>query len=261
MLKKRILQLLSISYFVIFTLLTYADGQKNTRPMVEKIFNAYDFDNIIADGYFKLELSEQTEAKPAYITTSSYPDSPINLTIHNRTLYIMSAYTYVPDMPQPQISIKLKELKELIVYGPTEVASKYFPTTGLKLVAQGYGKISIGKVGKLNIIEQKGNNTINISGIETETLDVNTSGFGKTTLSGKAESLYARLNEAAILKARNLAADKVIVQTHGNAQAYVHPLESLRAFAHEASTIYYYKQINELTSQPVQSGNVLEMGW
>lgn len=258
MVKSRILFLLSTAYLVFLSIAPA--NAKTADVMVEKMFSASGFQKIVADGYFKLEIAPQKSAA-AYLETSTYRDNPIRITVHDNTLYLMAKYKYLPNMPQPTVKIKLAELKELIVYGPTKVTGSKIPTKGLKLVAQGYGSVDLTQVGSLNEIDQKGNNKITINGIDSKTLQLNADGFGKITLSGQAESLFARLKHATVLQAQNLRVENIRVQTTDNAQAFVHPTKSLRAFASEASTIYYYKQINDLTSQPIQSGNVLQMGW
>ncbi len=255
--RAKFLFILSISCLALLPLHSIA---KNHTAMVEKLFNAYDFDKIIADGYFTLDIIAQKSSK-SYLTSTSYPNSPINITIHDHTLYIMSRYQHQKTLPKPTVTVSLAKLNSLIVYGPTAVTSKHLPGDKLKLSAHGYGKITIKQIDNLKTLSQKGNSVINISGINSQTLAINSSGFGKMTLQGKADTLYARLSEASLLQARNLSVKHIIVQTSNDAEAYVHATKSLRAFATQASAIYYYKHLDDLTSQPIQSGNVLEMPW
>lgn len=250
------MQVMKIGRFLIavaFLGNAYAD---TTPVMLEKMYRIYDFDSIIADGYFTLDIVTKP-AESAYLTTSTYADNPIQVSVHNHTLYLVAKYNFQPNLPRPTAHIRLAILKNLAVYGPTIVHSQSPMTKDFSLKTEGSGNVELSNVGAIRSIIQKGNNTIRVSGIATEKLEINNTGFGKTILAGQVNNLYAAIDKTAILRARDLAANFISIQAKHNAQAYIHATQSLNAFADQSSVIYYYKQPQDLGNYTTASGNVL----
>ncbi|OGT52723.1 MAG: hypothetical protein A3F17_03420 [Gammaproteobacteria bacterium RIFCSPHIGHO2_12_FULL_41_15] len=244
--------ILSIVIAIVGFSTVYADS------IVKKMYNVTSFDSIVADGYFNLSIQPYSGAK-AFVKTSASAKNPIAVTVHGHTLYITSRY--ITSVPHPTVSVQLANLKGLQVYGPVNVNSSTIPSTqGLSLRSEGYGVVNL-VVNNLRTIKQNGNNVIKISGIQSSKLALYAEGSGETTLKGKVNDFYARLNNHATLYARDLAADHISIQAKYNSHAYIHPIKSLRAFSDQSGEIYYYKHLNDLTRVPVQSGNVLEMQW
>lgn len=237
-----------------------ADEAPATSPaLIKKMYNVADFDSIVADGYFNLSIAKRSEAK-ALVKTESYTNNPIKLSVQNHTLYIVSTYASHGDKSHPSVTISLANLKGLQVYGPVNVNSSHLPSTGLTLMAEGYGVIDLKDTSNIHSIRQNGNNVIKISGINSSSLDMYATGSGTATLQGKVKELIVRLNHEARLHARHLLADDVTIQAQSNSEATISPLKSLRAFTDQSGEVYYYNNsLTDLTRFSSNSGNVLRM--
>lgn len=234
-------------------------------PLVAKAYLVSGFDQVVADGYYNLTV--QASNDQAQVNTASYAEAPITVSVQDRTLYIVSRYAaqgpyaYYQDQPHPHVELKLPAWQGLSVYGPVNVTARGIPTQGFTLVSEGYGAINLQQVGRLRTLKQHGTSVITLSGIRTDSVSVDATGSSDLTMAGVTDYFYARLDNQAKVQAKGLAANHVIVQARGNAQAYVYPLQSLRAFTDQSGAIYYYKHAPNMTLSPSQSGNVFEMKW
>ena len=232
--------------------------------LVDKRYLVTGFNTVVADGYYNLTV-HPGNASQAAVKTSSYSESPIMISVHDRTLYIVSRYAahsprpYFPGRAHPSVDLQLAGWKGLSVYGPVNVKASGIATDGFTLNAMGYGTIRIDDLGRLQRVDQRGTNVVTLSGIKSDVLTVYATGFSKLTLQGFVNTLHARLNHNAILYARQLVANNVMIQARYNAQGYVYPQKTLRAFTDQSADIYYYKHLTNLTRHPVQSGNVFQI--
>jgi len=235
---------------------------KSITGLQYRTYQVHDFNRIVADGYFNLKIN-RAQGKSAAIATRSYNEAPISISVQDHVLYILSSADrylgYANQHPQVNLTVPT-EVKSIMVHGPTNVTSN-IASSNLKLVADGFGIVKFQNVKQLDTISLHGNNVINIAGIHTNKLSVYLSGSSRLNIQGTVNHLYARLDDNASLHARNLAAEHITVQAKGDSQAYIYPQKTLRAFAEDAGVIYYYKHLNNLTSYPIQSGNVLQMKW
>lgn len=237
--------------------------------LINKSYRVTGFDRIVADGYYNLSLTNtasDTEGQAQSILhAASYPEAPITISVHDRTLYIISRYAsegpyaYYQGRPHPHVELSLPRWQGLSVYGPVNVHAKNVPTSGLSLVSEGYGSIELGGVGALSNIKQSGTSVIKAYGIVTDTLSLDATGSADLSLEGRANYLYARVNNQAKLHAEALTTKHVVVQARANAQASVNPVESLRAYTDQSGAIYYIKHLKNITLVPTQSGNVYEL--
>ncbi len=246
----------------------WADANQASAPvngLVDKSYHVTGFDRIVADGYYNLSLSNRGGQDQSVLHAASYPEAPITISVHDRTLYIISRYAsegpyaYYQGRPHPHVELSLPLLSGLSVYGPVNVHAKNVPTNGLSLVSEGYGSIELDGVGSLRNIKQSGTSVIKAYGVSTDILSLDATGSADLSLEGHANYLYARVNNQAKLHAQNLVAKHVVVQARANAQAAVNPIESLRAYTDQSGAIYYTKHLKNLTLVPTQSGNVYEL--
>lgn len=225
-----------------------------------KHYSPAKFDRIVADGYFNLKVLPKSGH--AAVIATSYAQEPISVSVRNHTLYLTSSpLMYLHYKQHPNVVVRVPELNQLDVKGPVNVKANHLRTKGLSVMATGYGDIDINHIQNVSAIKQSGNNVIKVNGVNNRVMALNLKGYGKLSVNGRTDSLVARLNGDALLKARDLRANNVLIQAKYHANAFVRPLKSIRAFSSGSGEIFYYRYLTDLTRYSVQSGNAFQMSW
>lgn len=159
------------------------------------------------------------------------------------------------------IKIGMSNLRQLIVAGNATVNAEDFSGRYLKIVAKDHGSIKLrGRVGAYNIT-QHGSGKIDIGWLDSYMLVVDSDGPGPIILAGTVEQILAKLADHAYLDARYLRARQASIFTTDHSTALVLPIDILKAFAADYSTINYYKRPKAITVVTKNHSNVLYLDW
>jgi hypothetical protein len=84
-----------------------------------------------------------------------------------------------------------------------------------------------------------GSNTIVLSEVNNDVLNLNFSGASANQLSGKTKKLNIKMSGSGNLDAKNLYAEKVKIDLYGTGMADVYPTQELNAAIYGTGTVYY----------------------
>lgn len=190
-------------------------------------------------------------APTAYINAEQRSLNGISVKVIDRTLYINN---------QEQHSVLLKlhanNAKFILVEGHAYVSSKDITLQDARIKVQGSATVTLD--GKLNIsrIVQAGGGKIEAKWIDSDRLAITSSGRGPVYLGGVVNGLALKLSGYANVDGRYLRAQEAAVFVTDRAHADVVALQTLRAYADEHSSVYYYKRPQSLHKVAKDSGNV-----
>ena len=242
-----------------FATVSFAGGpdikaSKNILP--PKAARPHCINSINAAGHFTLTLHQATGKACFSIRVRHAPDNSVRRYFRHNNLYISS------DNKRAQVVVYTHAIRNLNAYTHVTVTGDQF-NAHQPLSLSASGKSSIQLKGQFNLAQiiQNSSRPISITWANSDTIAVNGAGNGPIQLAGVTQQLRASLHNNSRLNAEYLRANKVWVKTSNNASAKVTATDSLRAFAHNNSNIYFYKQPTHITRQSTGSANVLQLGW
>lgn len=216
--------------------------------------------NAFAMSFNRIDVDGPVDVRIQSARESSVP-------IADRVTTHVSRHTLYVDAPagtgfwrRPNVLVRLPDLKGLVLNGSASVTGQV-PSSGLNIKAYGTGSVKLLGMIPVQHIEQFGSSHLYLRWVNSDTLSIDNQGNGVIYLGGVARQVYARVADQAVLNATYLRAQKVQVQTTNQAKAYVYPVRTLRAFASDSSTVYYYRYPEHLTRYSEDSGNILQMAW
>jgi hypothetical protein len=162
--------------------------------------------------------------------------------------------------PRPSIKLSLNRLRQLTVSGEAHVIGGNLNTDyGLAITNCGSGFLWLS--GPLNVIkiENTGRAVVGLKGVMSQHLSILATAQGVIKLTGMTHLLLIRAFQQAIVDTRFMDSTIAFVQAGDDALVTVYTPESLRAFATDMSTIYYYTPPAHLIKHSAFSGNILPM--
>ena len=214
------------------------------------------FNSINVDGNFTLELRQNKNKNCYSINAGDTHKNSVMSSINDKTLFIKS------NNRRTKVILYTNPISNIRVYNNATVISKQFnDKRPLNIIVATGGSVNL--KGRYNIasILQQSTRAISIQWANSDTITVNGRGDGKINLAGSAYQLRAKLCNNSILNAEYLRAKNVTIKTSNHASAKVEATDNLRAFAHDSSNIYFYKQPKHITRESSGSANVLQLGW
>ena len=208
------------------------------------------FDSIVIGGNSKVELVNGT---CTIDVEEGYYDCRKN--VKGRTLHINSPNS------DAAIKVGVYELKKLIVQDNAEVCARDLRTDNLTIIAKGSGSINLQGKFKIGNISQFSRGMIHVEWIDNDKIHIEGSGSGPIYLAGRVHNMLAKLRKNSQLNARHLRVREASVFTTDRAIAEILVLDNLKAYAVDASNIYYYKRPKDLTVVTRDTGNVLHPDW
>lgn len=156
-----------------------------------------------------------------------------------------------------QVALKMPLLNQIKLAGSASFAGKQVRSQGLSVEDQSTGFLWLSGVIPLRHLARTGLGQVNIRWIDSPELDIRASS-GQMHLAGVVEQLTAQLSGGSILDSKFLRAQHAWIKTCGRAKASVLALQDLHLFAHEQSTIDYYKKPDLLDSHTADKAVILQ---
>jgi len=220
------------------------------------------FQAIHVDGRVNVTVKYTSSVSKPKVAVTRFGSQMVNVAVKEKTLTVSTpwrlteGFTYVPT-----VTVYVNTLNNLTLTGPANMTVLSAKSRAMSIEAHGSGKLMVKARVHVVDIEKSGTNTIKIASTSAQRLVVHGKGSGQISITGSVQQLYARLNDSVSLQAKGLDANDIWITTYSKANASIHPVKVLRAYAKQHSNIYYYKYMNELTRVTEQSGNVLQMKW
>lgn len=220
------------------------------------------FDSIMLDGNMTLVLTNADKGSTTHTVKISRPKGQsYDITVKDNVLHINQTTPWWEGVGAGTLTVDVGELKHLVVRDSASVSSEDFHCERLTIDADTAGTIKLaGKIGVENITT-KGPGLIDIAWVTSSNLIVDSYGSGTTKLSGTVDEIQARLSNHSVLDAQYLRAKVVSIQTKDYAKALVAPIDSLSAYTHDYSNVFYYQEPKHFSHFNTESGNVLQMSW
>lgn len=217
-----------------------------------------DFTAISVRGPVSLTLEQPTEGEQNFFQMTGEQSNPVSVSIKNGTLYIQSSSD---STRVTRARVGVARLNQLIVDEGASVNSRQFTSPSLSIDANTHGTIELFGMITLDRILSSGSGSIHIQWIDSPRLRIDGSNQSQIHLAGIAGAVEMRLRDQSQFMGQYLRIDQIFIQTKDFSTAKLRVNNSLRAFAYDHSTIYYYKKPGELTEFTAGSGNILQLGW
>ena len=250
--------LVGVSALVLTTacLADNSDVKVSKLVLPPKAISQHCLHSINAAGNFSLEL-RRMQGKACYsIAVRHASHKSVRTFVSKDNLYISS------DNKHAKVIVYTKPIRSLNAYKNVSVAGDEFNNNHpLNLTAAGNSSIMLN--GKFNVadIDQQSARPISVTWANSDTINIEAEGSGKINIAGVTQQLRARLYNNSTLNAEYLRANNAMIQSKDNANAEVAATDNLRAFAHNNSNIYFYKQPVHITRQSSETANILQLGW
>jgi hypothetical protein len=224
-----------------------------TKP-TQKLAN---FTHISVRGPIKLTLEQAQGGQGNSFQIEGEQKSPVSVNVSDGTLYLKAEEA----ANITSAKVVVSELNQLIVDGSASVISHHFNSTSLSIDANTSGSIDLMGMVNLDRILSSGSGSIHIQWVDSPRLRIDIRDKGKVTLAGVAGTVELRLKDQSQFEGQYLRIDDIYVQTRDYSVAKLLVNNSLRGFAYDHSSIYYYKRPAEITEYTSGSGNILQLKW
>ena len=216
-----------------------------------------DFNGISVRGPVTVSLEQSAADTQNFFQLTGEQQSPVSVTVKDSTLYIQADESARPTT----VRVGVTQLNRLMVDGNASIISRQFTSSSLSIDANTSGSIELLGMITLDRILSSGSGPIHIQWIDSPRLRIDGSGKSHIQLAGVAGAVEMRLRDQSQFQGQYLRIDQIFIQTKDFSSAKLLVNNSLRAFAYDHSSIYYYKRPAELTEFTAQSGNILQLGW
>lgn len=266
LLSKKLRPFLIITSSLLWLTTSYAGGYKNSTPPATAVAPATatastavpPFSAISVQGPVKVVLIGGQKRQSTTLLASPKDGGKLTMAVENQVLIIRA--------PEGSKKFLLKvgtaqPLTAIDASGSANVWGKDIHSNGLNITADGNSVVYLrGKHIAVNNIQTTSNNTMDIANIDSNYLNLEDHGNGRTTLVGKTNVFNANVTHNAKVDARKLRTNDLRVQTHNESLAHVFPVTAMYAFAYDDSNIYYYNLPSTTAmASTAESGNVLEI--
>lgn len=217
------------------------------------------FNAINVSGPINLIIQGTSSKYPKSTAVLSHNSKAVNVKVKNNTLFIRSLNTMQPTKKSSTVRVRMYRLNTLSAYGKSSVTANNIKSDGLSLLSDTMGNITLNGSLAVNQITNYAPNRITIRWVSSKSLTIHSTS-GRITLAGSVAELHVRLRNHAILNAKYLRAQRVLIQAKGFSIANVLPILSLRAFVSGHANVYFYKTPEHISRYTTDSGNVLQLG-
>ena len=159
------------------------------------------------------------------------------------------------------VTVASNRIKFIELRDKSSAVSKNYTSVPMMLINKSVGVVDLHGMLSMRSIDQCSTGTINIDWVQGPHVKVTSSGSGVVKLAGSVDVLDLTALGNAHVDAKYLRSQNVMVKTTGVSDAAVTPINSLNAFAHDRSNIYYYKRPKHMEPRTFAHGNVLQMDY
>ena len=220
------------------------------------------FTQIVVDGNVSVQLVAVNQSDASDIVSRYAKNAQVKVTAKDNVLSITSKGGKGSSSVKAKkavIKLPVVMLTELTVSDFAQVSGTKVSAHDLVIHAKNHAQVSLTGDGvDLKDIEASGSSKVSVKWATGSHVDINQGANSQVELAGAVDDLYLQIKDHANFDGEYCRAQRIVAQGSDFARLKVMPVESLRAFTSDYSTVYYYKTPAYITQHSTDSSAILE---